>query len=300
MSENKILCPVCGTKKGENNFYCSKCNWEFVISFAPLSGKQKREFKERLKVHKEMYEKSLENDETPVSNTSEVMAKQTSLVIYAFEKTIFKWKALFFLSLFLLTISIFLFFQESDKVNKFRTVLFDCKNKSERKIINKHPEWVMKAAGAFIIRKKSISCVGISDDLGDEAMTLDQSANDARKNLSFVMKTYVNALRKLYLSSIKSGEISKANYESDISYISELMIKSKFSDAQIAARWIDGKRTVYTLIELSLEKVNNIILKVKKLSPEFRILFKRKYSQKAHQKITEKLKAVILNESPKN
>ncbi len=155
------------------------------------------------------------------------------------------------------------------------------------------PAWTMKGAGAFTIEgRKVFRAVGLSSDLGDEGMTLNQSADDARKNLSFVMKTYVKALDESYKRSIKTGEMPKAQFEQDITHVSEVMTKSKFSGAQVVDRWVDPKtNSVYTLLELDLGAVQNMIKNAKGISQQL-IDTVGKRSEEAHERLNEKLKEV--------
>ncbi len=153
------------------------------------------------------------------------------------------------------------------------------------------PEWTYKAGGAFTVEgRKVFRSVGISSDLGNEAMTFNASANDARKNLSFIMKTYVKALDESYKRSIKTGEMPKAQFEQDITHVSEVMTKSKFSGAQIVNRWIDPKNnSVYTLLELDLNGVNEMIKQAKGISQQL-IDTVGKRSEEAHKRMGEKMK----------
>ena len=155
------------------------------------------------------------------------------------------------------------------------------------------PAWTMKGAGAFTIEgKKVFRSVGISSDLGDEAMTLAASADNSRVNLSFVMKTYVKALHESYKRSIKTGDMPKAQFEQDITHVSEVMTKSKFSGAQVVNRWIDPKNnTVYTLLELDLGAVNDMIKQAKGISQAL-IDTVGKRSEEAHERMNEKMKEV--------
>lgn len=155
------------------------------------------------------------------------------------------------------------------------------------------PAWTMKGAGAFTIEgRKVFRAVGLSSDLGDEGMTNNQSADDARKNLSFVMKTYVKALDEAYKRSIKTGDMPKAQFEQDITHVSEVMTKSKFSGAQVVDRWVDPKtNSVYTLLELDLGAVQNMIKNAKGISQAL-IDTVGKRSEEAHERLNEKLKEV--------
>ncbi len=155
------------------------------------------------------------------------------------------------------------------------------------------PEWTFKGAGAYTVDgKKVFRAVGISSDLGDESMTLTQSADDARKNLSFLMKTYVKALDESYKRSIKTGEMPHAQFEQDITHITEVMTKSKFSGAQIVDRWIDFKTgSVYTLLELDLGTVQNMIKSAEGISQQL-IDTVGKRSEEAHERLNERLKEV--------
>ena len=155
------------------------------------------------------------------------------------------------------------------------------------------PAWTMKSAGAFTIEgRKVFRAVGISTDLGDEAMTLAASADNARENLSFVMKTYVKALHEAYKRSIRSGEMPKAQFEQDITHVSEVMTKSKFSGAQVVDRWIDPKNgSVYTLLELDLNQAQDMIKHAKGISQQL-IDTVGKRSEEAHERLNERLKEV--------
>jgi len=155
------------------------------------------------------------------------------------------------------------------------------------------PAWTMKGAGAFTIDgRKVFRAVGIASDMGDEAMTLAASADNARVNLSFVLKTYVKALHESYKRSIKTGEMPDPQFEQDVTHVSEVMTKSKFAGAQVVDRWIDPKnKTVYTLLELDLNSVNDMIKNVKGISQAL-IDTVGKRSEEAHERLNERLKEV--------
>ncbi|MBN2693513.1 hypothetical protein JXR93_02520, partial [bacterium] len=81
-------------------------------------------------------------------------------------------------------------------------------------------------------------------------------------------------------------------FEQDITHVSETMTKSKFSGAQVVDRWIDPKNgNVYTLLELDLDSVNDMIKQAQGLSQQL-IDTVGKRSEEAHDRLNEKLKEV--------
>lgn len=154
----------------------------------------------------------------------------------------------------------------------------------------KRPAWTYKAGGAFTVEgRKVFRSVGISSDLGDEAMTFNESEGQSRVRLAYVMKTYVKALQESYKRSIKSGEMPKAQFEQDITHVSEVMTKTKFSGAQVVNRWISPDKTVYTLLELDLNGVNDMIKQAKGISQQL-IDTVGKRSEEAHKRMGDKMK----------
>ena len=154
------------------------------------------------------------------------------------------------------------------------------------------PTWTLRGGSAEIINGQRVfRAVGIADDAGEEAMTLDESDAQARVNMSYLMKTYVKALRESYKRSIKTGEMPKAQFEKDITHVSEVMTKSKFSFAVVKNRWISNKGTVYTLLELNLDQVNNMIKNTEGISQQL-IDTVGKRSEEAHGRLQERLKEV--------
>ena len=155
------------------------------------------------------------------------------------------------------------------------------------------PAWTMKRGGAFTVNGRRVfRAVGISTNLDDEAMTIEEAETDARKNLSFVLKTYVKALHESYKRSIKSGDMPEPQFEQDVTHVSEVMTKSKFSGAQVVDTWIDpNSKTVYVLLELDLNAVNDMIKQVKGISQAL-IDTVGKRSEEAHERLNERLKEV--------
>lgn len=155
------------------------------------------------------------------------------------------------------------------------------------------PAWTMKGGGAFTVEgKKVFRSVGMSSNVGDEGMTFNESESQARVRLSYIMKTYVKAMEESYKRSIKTGDMPQAQFEQDITHVSETMTKSKFSGAQVVDRWIDPKNgNVYTLLELDLNSVNDMIKQAQGISQQL-IDTVGKRSEEAHEKLNEKLKEV--------
>ena len=154
------------------------------------------------------------------------------------------------------------------------------------------PQWTYKGSTALTVNGQRVfRSVGIANDTGEEAMTLDASDAAARTNMSYLMKTYVKALRESYKRSIKTGEMPKAQFESDMTHVSEVMTKSKFSFAAIKNRWVSPKGTVYTLLELNLDQVNNMMKKAEGISQNL-IDTVGERSKDAHERLQERLKEV--------
>ena len=152
------------------------------------------------------------------------------------------------------------------------------------------PMWVAKGSGAFTQDgRKVFRTVGISSDLGDESMTITAAGDAARVELGKLMQTYVKSLSESYKRSMKTGDMEKAQFEQDVMQVSEVMAKAKFSGAQIIDSWTDPKtRSVYSLLELDLEAVNDIV-KSSGISQQL-IDTVGKRSEEAHAKLEEKLK----------
>jgi hypothetical protein len=55
-----LICPVCKTEaKDKNQEYCLNCAWEFEYFFNELSQEEKERYNHKLKIHKSIYNKSL-------------------------------------------------------------------------------------------------------------------------------------------------------------------------------------------------------------------------------------------------
>lgn len=170
-------------------------------------------------------------------------------------------------------------------------LLASCSSK-QQVVGGERPAWTYQGGKAEIVDGKRIfTAVGISDYLGEEAMTLDESDANARVNMALLMKTYVKALRETYKRSIQSGDMDKPAFERDITHVSEVMTKNKFSFAVVKNRWINPKGTVYTLLEINLDQVNKLIKSAKGISQQL-IDTVGERSKEAHERMAERLKEV--------
>ncbi len=177
--------------------------------------------------------------------------------------------------------------------NKLKTTIESPKSKSKskskkvqdnKKIINR-PKWVMAGAGTFTIKgKKVFRVLGLSANIETEMKTMQNSVNDAKKNLSFVMRLYFKALNNSYKKLPK--------FKKDITLIKKYMDKSEYPNAQTINRWIEPRyKSIYTLLEIDLNDFQKEIKKIKGLSRRFIETFDE-HSAKAYKEVNGRLKKV--------
>jgi len=107
------------------------------------------------------------------------------------------------------------------------------------------PDWAMESNK--IIKKDGkyyFHALGLSSDLGDKSMTYSASADNARVNLAFFIK-----------STLKSTITKSSNGDTTVS--TQQTTKMKYSGAKIIKSWVHPKNnTVYTLLEVSVDAIN--------------------------------------------
>ena len=122
------------------------------------------------------------------------------------------------------------------------------------------PKWTQITAGAYTVNGgKVLRAVGISEDWGDVSTTMDAAHNNAYANLSYYMKTYVNALRASYKKSHTAN--GKVDYERTLTHMSESLTNYQFSGGKFIKKWKSPTNQVYVLLEIKLEIVDSVLEK---------------------------------------
>ena len=117
------------------------------------------------------------------------------------------------------------------KIKKLEPVVFPDWIKSKVKIVKKDG-------------KVYFHVLGVSTSLGDKSMTRTSSADNARVNLSFFLKTTIKS----------TASVSK---NGDKLVVTEKMTKMKYSGSKIIKHWVHpNNKSVYSLLEASVDAIN--------------------------------------------
>ena len=148
------------------------------------------------------------------------------------------------------------------------------------------PEWTNRQAGPVMEDGRRIFySVGMVTGIKNTALARSTAENRARAEMQKFFDTYSATLMKDYQASTTAGDMEASSEEQHVEQAVKTFSAGSLSGVAIVDRWRDREtNTVFALARLDLAAVEDLVTKMKQLSPKIRD-YVRKNAARVHDEL---------------
>jgi hypothetical protein len=130
----------------------------------------------------------------------------------------------------------------------------------------KRPDWVMKGAGAFKDKTKTLYGVGVAEGIQSEALRRTTADNRAIAEISKQLSVISTSLMRDYMASTAIPAEAQGNEEQYIENTIKTFTDNVVSGVTVTDRYQEKSGTLYSLATLNIDQLTDLAGKVKGLS----------------------------------
>jgi hypothetical protein len=130
----------------------------------------------------------------------------------------------------------------------------------------KRPDWIMKGAGAFKDKTKTLYGVGVAEGIQSEALRRTTADNRAIAEISKQLSVISTSLMRDYMSSTAIPAEAQGNEEQYIENTIKTFTDNVVSGVTVTDRYQEKSGTLYSLATLNIDQLTDLAGKVKGLS----------------------------------